>query len=75
MYKPLFLILLLSSTIYPLPCDKQIALMKEKEAYELKLKKEADDQAYRMEQLKIISALSLTIIAALVQIYASNMSK
>jgi hypothetical protein len=69
--KSLFLLLLISTTIYTGNCEKELAYMKEKETHELKLKIEADEQAYKMEQLKIISAVSLAVVAALLKIYTS----
>lgn len=60
MNKPLALLLLISSTAYP-SCNKQELVLKQQQ--------EKDQQEYRMEQLKVVSMLSLAVIAALVKIY------
>ncbi len=71
MSKPILLLLLISTTTFTGNCEKELAYLKEKEAHEINLKIEADAQAYKMEQLKIISALSLAVVAALLKIYTS----
>jgi len=58
MNKPLFLLILISSTIYP-----------NKEELLLKQQQEKYQQEYRMEQLKTISLISLAVLATIVKIY------
>lgn len=64
--KALFLLLLLS---FPLFSNPKLPCSISKEEVELRKQEERDLQAFRLEALKVFSALSLVLIASIVKIY------
>lgn len=64
MNKALFLFLLTTTILYPNKYTQA--------EIDLKIQQEKDLQQYRMEQLKVYGAISITLIAALVQIYMAK---